>query len=589
MRVPHWAAAAALIALSTAQARAQDDVPLRAMTDELARSVSQLQLERMEKPYFIAYRVDDVDAAVISAVLGSLVTVRPERVRLISVEVRVGGYAFDNRNYFSTRNFGGMEFARGGQGPLDDSYQEIRRQLWLATDAQYKKALEDLSAKRAALQSRQRSDDVPDFSRETPDIVTGRVETTGARRTELEALARELSAVFRSTPGIHRSSVKIEIRDVHTRYVNSEGSSFTRSSPSVKVQVDAETRSADGLPISDSMVLRGRVAADLPPRGALLARAGEMAARILELRSASSVERYNGPVLFEGTAAAEIFGQRFASGLVALRQPVSDDPRFDIFYGQMMVQLGGASFVDKIGGRVLPEFLNVDDVPLQRDYRGVPLLGGQSVDDDGVRTRETRLVDHGTLKTLLATRVPVRAVRRSTGSRRVWGPAPSNLLVSSQKSVASAELRKELLRRARSRGLDFGIIVRRVGGGDATASLVRMAARMAAQTQVGSSAMAEVYKVYEDGREELLRGMELAEMSPAAFKDIVAVGDTSAVFTGEFTSGVGASLFLGAPSGASASIMSCVVPSLLLEEVSLVRSQGPFPTAFVSASPLAAP
>jgi hypothetical protein len=588
MRVPHWAAAAALIGLTFASARAQDDVPLRAMKDELARSMSQLQLERMEKPYFIAYRVDDVDAAVLSAVLGGLVTVRPERARLISVELRVGGYAFDNGNYFSVRNFGGMEFARGGLGPLDDSYQEIRRQLWLATDAQYKKALEDLSAKRAALRSRQRSEEVPDFSREDPDVVTGRFETTGARTTELEALARELSAVFRSMPEIHSSSVKIEIRDVYTRFVNSEGSSFTRSSPSVTVQVDAETRSADGLPVSDSMVVRGRVVAELPPRGVLLARAREMAARILELRSAPSVERYNGPVLFEGTAAAEVFAQQFAGGLVALRQPISDDPRFDLFYTQMTARMGGGSFVDKIGGRVLPEFLSVDDVPLRSDYQGGPLLGGQGVDDDGVRTRETRLVDHGTLKTVLATRVPVRAVQRSTGSRRAGGPAPSNLLVSSEKSVARVELRKELLRRARSRGLDYGIIVRRVGSGDATASLVRMAARMAAQAQVGSNAMAEVYKVYPDGREELLRGMELAELSRAAFKDIVAVGDTSAVFTGEFANGLGGSFLFAGASEANAPIVSCAVPSLLFEEVSLVKSQGPFPSAFVSTSPLAA-
>jgi len=589
MHPSHWAAAASLIALSTAQTQTQADVPFRAMSDELARSMSQLRLERMEKPYFIAYRVDDTDAVVISAVLGSLVTVQPERARRISVDLRVGDYAFDDRNFFSTRSFGGMESARIVQGPLDDSYQEIRRQLWLATDARYKRALEDLSAKRAALRARQRSDEVPDFSRETPEVVTGGMETTGARRTELEEVARELSAVFRSTPGIHRSSVKIEVRDEHARYVNSEGASFTRSSPSVKVQVDAEARSADGLPVSDSMVLLGRVAADLPPRGALLARAREMASRILELRSAPSVDRYIGPVLFEGEAAAEIFGQRFASGLVAVRQPVSDDPRFEMFYGQMMAQLGGASFVDKIGGRVLPEFLSVDDVPLQRDYRGVPLLGGQSVDDDGVRTRETRLVAQGTLETLLATRVPVRAVRSSTGSRRGGGPAPSNLLVSSRKSLASAKLRQELIRLARSRGLDFGIVVRRVGGGDATASLARMAARMAAQTQVGSSAMAEVYRVFQDGREELLRGMELAEMGPAAFKDIVAVGDTSAVFTGEFASGLGAGLFSGASSGARLPVMSCVVPSLLFEEVSLARSQGPFPTAFVSASPLAVP
>lgn len=580
-----WAAAAALLALSTA--RAQDDVPMRAMRDELARSMSQLQLQGMERPYFIAYRMDDVEGATISAVLGSLTAAQPRRVRVLSVDLRVGSYALDNSNYLSARSFG-WDFMRMGQGPLDDNELEIRRQLWLATDARYKAALETLSAKRATLQARKRPEEVPDFAREPPRVVTGPVERTGARLGDLEALAREVSAVFRSMPEIHRSSVKVEVWDVQTRYLNSEGSSFTRSDPSVRLQVEAETRSADGMPVSDAIDVRVDAVGRLPPPGKLVAQAREMGTRILGMRSAPSLERYNGPVLFEGVAAAEIFLQQFASGLVAIRQPVSDDPRFDMFYNQMAAQLGG-SFLDKIGGRVLPEFLSVTDMPSLRDYRGAPLLGGEPVDDDGVVPRETRLVEHGLLKTLLTTRVPVRSLRASTGSRSGWGPAPSNLIVTADRSLSGAELRSELLRRARSRGLDYAIVVRRVGGGGAGASLVRMAARMAAPAGEGSDAMAEVVRVLPDGREELLRGVELGGLTPAAFRDIVAVGDTPAVYTGDFMGGLAAMLGLGSHAGSSAPVVSCVVPPLLFEEVSLTRSRGPFPGPMVSASPLAAP
>ena len=581
---------AALLALAGMPAPAADDVPMRAMRDELARSMGQLRLEGMEKPYFIAYRTDDRDTAAVTATLGSLTSSRPMRVRLFAVELRVGDYALDNGNYFSTRGPGGPGGVMGGgQAPLDDNYQEIRRQLWLATDAQYKAALEALSGKRAALQMRQRTDDVPDFTRETPVTLADVPARARAAGPDLEALARELSAVFRSAPEISRSSVAVASQDVFTRYVNSEGTSFTRSSPAFKLVVEAEAHAADGLPNSDSIVIHGRSAADLPPRQALLARVREMAARVLALRSAPSLERYNGPVLFEGAAAAEIFIQQFAPGLLALRQPVSDDPRFDAFYGQMAAQFGGASFADKVGGRVLPEFLGVVDDPPRREVQGTPLLGGQRVDDDGVVPRQVALVERGVLKTLLASRVPVRAAPHSTGSRRGPGPAPSNLVVTSGRSVSDAELRRELLRRAKARGLDHGIVVRRVGGGDAAASLVRLAVRMGAAADGGSSAMAEVYRVHADGREELLRGVELSEMTPAAFKEIAAVGEAPAVFTGEMVPRLGRLLALGLPSGAGAPVVSCVAPSILFEEVSLVRSQGPFPAPPVSASPLARP
>jgi predicted Zn-dependent protease len=584
-------AAAALVLLfgsfAGSFAHAQNDVPMQAMKDEMARSITELQLQKMDKPYFLAYRMDEINQTTISAMLGSLTEEQPSRMRLIGVEVRVGDYALDNSNYVSLRslgNMGGM-FSSISQAPLDDNYQQIRRDFWLATDSQYKKALEDLSAKRAALEMRQHTDDIPDFSKETPNTEKEPPEKNQAGD-ELKTLARDISAVFRNTPEIYGSSVDLQYRNYYTRYINSEGSSFTRAQPLFKLQINARTQAKDGLPISDSIDLYGRTLADLPARDALISRTRAMADRILKLRAASSLEHYNGPVLFEGDAAGEIFSQQFATGLMAVRTPLSDDSRFEMFFNQMMSQMGGASFVDKIGGRVLPEFLSVSDNPLLSDYKGVRLLGASRIDDDAVKTRETRLVEHGVLKTLLSTRVPVRSIPRSSGSRRGWGPAPGNLLVTSEKSLSNEELRKELLRRAKDRGLDYGIVVRRVGGG-AAASFMKMATRMAQQGGQGSDSLAEVYKLYSDGHEELIQGVGISEMTPGTFKDIVAVGDTPVVFTDEFIPRVGALFSLGVSASSNVPVVSCVVPSLLFEEVSLVKSQGPFPNPPVSPSPLA--
>lgn len=580
----------AFIVLSTALAYAQDDVPMRAMKDELSRSVTELQLQKMDKPYFLAYRMDDINQSTVSAMLGSLTLEQPSHMRLIGVEVRVGDYALDNSNYVSLRNFGGGMagmFSGISQAPLDDNYQQIRRNFWLATDSQYKKALEDLSAKRAALEMRKHADDVPDFTKETPVTESDSPAKAQVSHDELKALARELSAVFRSTPEINSSSVDLEYRNFYTRYVNSEGSTFTRAQPVFKLQINARTQAADGLPISDSIELFGRTLADLPPKDVLISRTRTMADRILKLRSAASVERYNGPVLFEGEAAAEILTQQFATGLMAVRTPLSDDPRFEMFFNQMMAQMGGGSFVDKIGGRVLPDFLNVTDNPLLPDYKGAKLLGTSRIDDDAVKTRETKLVEHGVLKTLLATRVPVRAVPHSTGSRRGWGPTPSNLVVTSEKSSTREELRKELLRRAKDRGLEYAIVVRRVGGGGSAGSFMRMAMRMAQQGGQGSASMAEVYKLYLDGHEELIQAAEIAEMTPASFKDIVAVGDTPVVFTDEFVPRVGALFSLGASASSDVPVVSVIVPPMLFEEVTLVKTQGPYPNPPISPSPLA--
>src|SRR5882724_3925307 len=151
-------------------AQEKDDVVMKAMSDELARSVSQLRVTDLEKPYFISYRVDDVNSAIVSATLGSVTLSNPVRTRVIGVEVRVGDYAFDNSNFVTAQSARSMS-AGVLQGPLDDDYQQIRRQLWLATDAQYKHVAEEFSAKKAALANRKRTTDVADFSKESPATV----------------------------------------------------------------------------------------------------------------------------------------------------------------------------------------------------------------------------------------------------------------------------------------------------------------------------------------------------------------------------------------------------------------------------------
>ena len=570
-------------------AQGKDDIVLHAMKDEMARSMNQLQLQQMDKPYFLAYRTDDVTRKEITATLGSLTSTSgdPYRNRVISVELRVGDYSLDNSNFFSMQRFrsgpamflGGME-----QGALDDDYGQIRREFWLVTDRQYKKALEDLSAKKAALKMRNGGEAIPDFSKEPAITVLERAPGATINSGELEALARSLSAVFRSTPEIERSAVDITYRSVYTRYVNSEGTAYTRSVPVIKLEVTARTQAENGLPISDSFSVYGRRAEDLPSRETLLARAQGMAEGIVKLRSASSLDRYNGPVLFEGAAAGELFVDQFAARLAASRTPMSDNPQFEAFFNQMLERLGGASLQDRMGARVLPAFVSLRDDPAQASFGGSILMGTSGIDDDGVKTRETLIIDHGILKNLLTSRVPARGFLESSGSRHGWGAVPSNLFLSSEKSLAANDLKKELLRLAKERGLDYGIVVRHVGGGSES-SFMEMARQMAQQGS--SESIAEVYKVYADGHEEPLRGIHIAALPAESFKEIVATGDTPAVYSDELIPGMSTLFGGGAFPGNDLPVVSCVTPSLLFEEVSLAKVDGPFPVLPVSKSPLA--
>src|SRR5215472_6772895 len=203
--------------LASVGLQAQDAV-LRAMQDEMQRSMKKLHLEQMELPYFISYKVTDTDSREASASFGSLLSSSENHSRMLSVEVRVGDYALDNSNFLSFQ-FGGSGVATrmfGGtvQVPMDDNYDELRRQIWLATDGAYKKALEDLAKKRSALQNKNRTDVVADFSKEKATQTTDLAPAVKIALADAEDRVKHLSAVFRGISGVFTSQVRLEASNV---------------------------------------------------------------------------------------------------------------------------------------------------------------------------------------------------------------------------------------------------------------------------------------------------------------------------------------------------------------------------------------
>jgi hypothetical protein len=576
--------------LLPALALAADDVVMKAMQDEMQRSMKELRLEGLDRPYFLSFQVDESTVTHASASFGSLLSSGVDLRRWLTVEVRVGSYDLDNTNFLSLPGFSGAMRTFGGRAalPLEDDYQEIRRQIWLATDGAYKEALENLSKKRAALQNRTRTEELADFSREEPFTATDDSAPVEVDKGAAEKMVRDLSALFREMPDIFTSEVELGARTARTRFLNSEGSSFTRVAHSVGLVARAATQAEDGLPLQDFVSAYGSRMEDLPAEEELAASIREMGARLARLRSAPLLERYNGPVLFEGQAAAELFAQIFAPGLLASRKPVVDDPRMAAMFSQ-----GGQSLEDKLGARVLPRFLKVVDDPTLSTHGDDVLVGGYAVDDQGVPASATSLIERGMLKTLLTDRTPITGVDRSTGNHRGGGVLPSNLVVSADGGMSAGELKEELLALVGERQAEFGVLVRRLGNPQLKSETDRMMnlIMMGPSGRDGprAEAVIEAYRVYPDGREELIRNVEIAGISAATFKEIVAASESSRAYTAPFAGGGarGPMIFLsmGPGGGGSRTLVSWVVPSLLFEDLTLKKPGGEIPNPPVADHP----
>jgi hypothetical protein len=140
-----------------AQAPADNDHTLQAMRDEMARSKTRLELQipKLDKPmrpYYLEYRLLDMDVREVTAEFGALVTTTHTRNRLMNVEARVGDYKLDSSNFISEEGFRGFIGPSGTVG-IDRDYNSLRQDLWIATDQAFKEAVEAYSRKHTSSRS----------------------------------------------------------------------------------------------------------------------------------------------------------------------------------------------------------------------------------------------------------------------------------------------------------------------------------------------------------------------------------------------------------------------------------------------------
>ncbi|MHC5038973.1 MAG: metallopeptidase TldD-related protein, partial [Planctomycetota bacterium] len=437
----------------TAQEKAsEEDVILRALQDELKRSMDRLQLKDMQKPYFIAYSAHAGAMYMVGATFGALTQENESPMRSTSTEVRVGDYVLDNTNFGGGMYFGGFF---GGGLCLEDDYDYIRRQLWLSTDSDYKSALETLTGKKAFLENQKIKDRPDDFSKEAPVVLVEPKKKLEVDKAKWKGMVKKISAIFREFPDIHEAQAAFVTLLDNRYYVNSEGFRHRTGQMIVGFVVNASTTCEDGMSVSNALIFGGRDEKAVPAEDVLASQARALAKTLLDQRNAPKAEDYTGPVLFVGDAAAEFFLNALGKHLGTQRE--SEGGR-GFSFGR------GIRLNDKIGKRILPKSITVKDDPTKNEHGGKPLLGGYAVDDDGVKAQPVTLVEGGRLLTLLTTRVPTKETKKSNGHCRGGNPGISNLFVESSDKTSLADLKKELIQAAKDEDLPFGILVRKLAG-----------------------------------------------------------------------------------------------------------------------------
>ncbi len=552
----------------------QDDVILRAMKDELERS-RQLRIVSLDAPYFFEYRVEDASVYSVAATMGALIGSNQSAVRIPVVKVRVGDYAFDNTNHIYSDFYAGTRYDPT-QLPLENDYLALRQVLWLATDRSYKTAADAIARKRASMKNMNLPEQLPDFSKAEPVQAILPIRRVPINEAQWKDRVVKLSGVFTGYPKVFSSVVDLQTSESTDYLVNSEGTTLRFPEDLTFIRIRAYGLAADGASVRDAEVIQAFEVTGMPADTELRRQAIELANNVTALTQAPAGEAYTGPVLFESRAAAQLFGQLLGDNLKIARKPIAEPGRPAPYLP--------SELENRIGSRVLPDWMDVVDDPTQTEFHGHTLFGTYLYDMEGVAPKPLTLIEKGVLKTFALTRSPVvKGFENSNGRSRMPGafghngPGFGNLFVRASQTTPAPELKKKLIELCRQRNKPYAILIRKMDypSSGSIDELRRMSASVA-QSGGGTRPVIMpllIYRVYPDGREELVRGLRFRGLSTRSLKDITAASDENYVF--DFMDSPVPFALMGA--GNFVTNASVIAPAILFDELELEPVQEDLP------------
>ena len=531
-----------------AQRKATRGAILGSMKTELDRSVKQLRFKDYEAPYFVGYRLTEIEREGVTGKFGAVVADASAHDRFVYTEVRVGDYAFDNHANIDNESFRFADYEPDKRAPLGSSDDAaLRGVLWLLTDDAYKRALSEyLTKKGGAVYATDEKIDVASFSKEEASSHRGPFKTMTFDRAAWSRRVARVTKAMRDAPVVLDAQMDVSAQRSTRYFVNTEGTEIVDEHVIYSIQIEAMARADDGMRLQNSRSFYAPTEAELPSDAVLDAEVAKLLTELQALRDAPTIDPYTGPAILMPEASGVLFHEAVGHRLEGERQADEEE---------------GRTFKGRVGKVVIPDFLSVYDDPTVAIYAGTKLNGAYAYDDEGIASERVTLIEDGVLRGFLKSRTPIEDAPHSNGHGRAQGTLKpmarmANLIVEAEGDmvVPYADLKVELMAETRRQGKPYGLIIRDITGGSTNTS------GYGYQAFKGEPVL--IYKVDpETGVETLVRGAEIVGTPLVSINKIVGASKELGVFNG----------YCGAESGYVP--VSASAPALLTTELELQRSQ----------------
>ena len=486
-----------------------------AVSKEIDRAMAGLELPNQAQPHHISIVISDGNYAVAWAQDGAIIGTDAGPTQFARVDVRVGSPAFDNGNFWPPMGVPNGITTRGLAHEVNEV--AIRRELWLAIDRAYKGATQTFVAKEAAREGRGGP-----FTADVSDALVVVRDHTDHTPPSLDTLTDRIHTVSRSVSNdthLENSEVDGNAWSSVGLVQNNAGTRAWIPTSHAIVRAEVLGRAADGALLRNTRSWIAKDQAHLPSTEEMASDLKEASSWIAGLVNAPVEEDYLGPVLFEPLAAAELFRQLLHSEISGT-PPTESAPESQDEDSRPIP-------VARLGRRLLPPGWSVADNPT-----GNPELASYYThDSEAVPATSVNVIEDGVLRDVLMSRVPRSDRSQSTGHGRSSGQSrrnamPAQVTVHPARSRRASALRRTALKHARSAGLPYVLVVRRLTP-PALSQEVEFAFTGDGPLQ-GLTVPSEVIRLYPDGREEPVRGLRFSGVDRRALRDIIAAGATEA-------------------------------------------------------------
>lgn len=436
----------------------RDEMYFSALQDEMRRTQDSLVLAGQPRPFYLNFSLARFRQAQVFAQLGSVT------FGDVSPWTHIGGVNVSLGSYKSVSDMMPGQMAQTNLD-MEGNYDNLRRGLWNVTDKMYKFAVNGAGQKKMQLFYHP----LPAEEAALPEVqqlpaseyVAQRTEEEGAGEEELKALAARLSEVFVQYPEIYGSSVIIRGADMDVYRLTSEQVKLKTLHDFAHVIAQGSVRTVAGDVLSEGLEINAVDLRHLECEDSLRSKIEEFARHLTTKAHAPFMDNYyKGPVLYEGMCVATGFLDHCVMPeLVGRRDFIKPS-------GQQSGQ---------IGRNLLDSRFSVIHYSDKDSYKGQPLIGRYEIDDEGVKpAAELTLVEKGVLKQVLNGRYPSVLAQVSTGNSRVrnfisdqtlsTATTPGTVHLVSDKTMATAKLRKQLLKEARKSGAAHAYLLRQKAG-----------------------------------------------------------------------------------------------------------------------------